>query len=117
MPNVRVPPPPTDAENKDAWQFWYLSIKDTISTLSGAPHNTLSGLQGGNSTERYHLTSAAATDVAGIPALQAAVAGLGTASTVSGLSVVVATAKLTGAGVNGSMTFTNGVLTAQLQAT
>lgn len=34
-----------------------------------------------------------------------------------GLSVVIATAKLTGLGANGSMTFTNGVLTAQTAAT
>lgn len=35
----------------------------------------------------------------------------------SGITVTIATAKLTGAGVNGSMTFTNGILTAQTQAT
>ena len=35
----------------------------------------------------------------------------------SGLSVTIATAKLTTLGANGSMTFTNGILTAQTQAT
>jgi len=35
----------------------------------------------------------------------------------SGLSVTITTAKLTAGGANGSMTFTNGVLTAQTQAT
>ena len=34
-----------------------------------------------------------------------------------GVSVTIATAKLTGGGANGSMTFTNGLLTAQVQAT
>lgn len=34
-----------------------------------------------------------------------------------GISVVITTAKLTGGGANGSMTFTNGILTAQTQAT
>lgn len=34
-----------------------------------------------------------------------------------GVSAVIATAKLTGGGVNGSMTFTNGILTAQTPAT
>jgi len=34
-----------------------------------------------------------------------------------GLSVTITTAKLTPAGANGSMTFTNGILTAQTQAT
>lgn len=35
----------------------------------------------------------------------------------SGLSVTITTAKLTPTGTNGSMTFTNGILTAQTQAT
>jgi len=35
----------------------------------------------------------------------------------NGLSVTIVTAKLTGGGVNGSMTFTNGILTAQTAAT
>lgn len=39
------------------------------------------------------------------------------AANLPGLSVTITTAKLTGAGVNGSMTFTNGILTAQTQAT
>lgn len=44
--------------------------------------------------------------------------GLGTIATQnSGLSVTINTAKLTTGGVNGSMTFTNGILTAQTQAT
>lgn len=35
----------------------------------------------------------------------------------AGLTVVITTAKLTGGGANGSMTFTNGVLTARVAAT
>jgi hypothetical protein len=34
-----------------------------------------------------------------------------------GITVVITTAKLTGGGVDGSMTFTNGILTAQVAAT
>lgn len=34
-----------------------------------------------------------------------------------GITTVIATAKLTGGGANGTMTFVNGILTAQLQAT
>jgi hypothetical protein len=34
-----------------------------------------------------------------------------------GISVTITTAKLTAVGVNGSMTFTNGILTSQTQAT
>lgn len=44
--------------------------------------------------------------------------GLGTIATQNtGLSVTITTAKLTLAGANGSMTFTNGILTSQTQAT
>lgn len=35
----------------------------------------------------------------------------------AGITAVIATAKLTGGGANGSMTFTNGVLTARTDAT
>lgn len=35
----------------------------------------------------------------------------------AGLNVTITTAKLTGGGTNGSMTFTNGVLTSQTPAT
>jgi hypothetical protein len=35
----------------------------------------------------------------------------------AGISATIATAKLTGGGTNGSMTFVNGVLTAQVAAT
>jgi hypothetical protein len=44
--------------------------------------------------------------------------GLGTMATQNtGISATIATAKLTPGGTNGSMTFTNGILTAQTQAT
>ena len=35
----------------------------------------------------------------------------------AGITAVIVTAKLTGGGANGSMTFTNGILTAQTPAT
>lgn len=40
-----------------------------------------------------------------------------TGSPPSGVTTTITTAKLTGGGANGSMTFTNGVLTAQTPAT
>lgn len=44
--------------------------------------------------------------------------GLGTIATQNtGISVTITTSKLTSGGANGSMTFTNGILTAQTQAT
>jgi hypothetical protein len=44
--------------------------------------------------------------------------GLGTMATQNvGITATITTAKLTGVGANGSMTFVNGILTAQTQAT
>jgi hypothetical protein len=43
--------------------------------------------------------------------------GSGTPTWVTGLSVTITTAKLTPTGTNGSMTFTDGILTSQTQAT
>lgn len=48
------------------WLSWFLLVSQFINTsggASGTAHNNLSGLQGGSSTERYHLTGAAATAV------------------------------------------------------
>jgi hypothetical protein len=42
---------------------------------------------------------------------------VGATPTTTGLSVTITTAKLTGGGANGSMTFVNGLLTAQTAAT
>lgn len=61
------------------------------------------------STGTFTKTQPNFTDVAG----QIATAQL----PASGLSVTITTAKLTVGGANGSMTFTNGILTAQVQAT
>lgn len=68
-------------------------------TWSAPVHNSLSTLQGGTVGEYYHMTSAQNT------------------AFVAGLSVTITTAKLNAIGANGSMTFTNGILTAQVQAT
>lgn len=115
------------------------------SALTAGPHNSLSGIQGGTSGEYYHLTNSQVTnllsttdktdltdgnssslhyhtsdrDRANHTGTQAVgtITGLGTAATQSGLSVTITTAKLTGGGVNGSMTFTDGVLTSQTAAT
>lgn len=53
-----------------------------------------------------------------VPALSALTGQITTGQLpASGLTVVITTAKLTGGGANGSMTFTNGILTAQTPAT
>jgi len=90
MAQIRIPPPPP-MENKDPgmWLGWYNAVHDAISRLSNAlswgninftgsnitdiltrNHNDLSSLQGGSSTERYHLTSTQASAIAAFNATQ-----------------------------------------------
>jgi len=110
-------------------------------------HSDLQNMQGGTAGQYYHVTSTQATAIAAFNATQwtdltdsgestlhyhasdraranhtgtqllATISDAGTAASQSGLSVTITTAPVTGGGVAGSMTFTNGVLTAQTQAT
>ena len=118
-----------------------------ITDIMSRSHQDLTSLQGGSVGERYHLTSTQATAIASFNATQwtdltdngdttihfhsadraranhtgtqllATISDAGTAASQSGLSVTITTAPVTGGGATGSMTFTNGVLTAQTQAT
>ena len=87
-------------------------------TATGARTNLGAAASGANSdiTSLSGLTTALSILQGGTGATTASGArtnlGLG-----SGLSVTIATAKLTVGGANGSMTFTNGILTAQTAAT
>lgn len=152
---VRIPPPPTGTEDRSIWNNWYIAVQNAIASLAASlkwslldftgsnltdivtkSHQVLDNLQGGSSTERYHLTAAQWTDLtdAGDSILHyhatdrdrtnhtgtqtlATISDAGTAASQSGLSVTITTAALTGGGAQGNMTFTNGVLTAQTQAT
>lgn len=115
------------------WLKWFIDLVGVINASGGGTgivqHNSTSGLQGGTTNQYYHLTSAKEALVAAITATAAAINAAATyvaaltATTTQvnqlavGLTVVVTTAKLTGGGANGSLTFTNGVLTAQVAAT
>lgn len=78
---TRIPPPPVHSEDKTIWNNWYVSIKDAINNLRGdlkwvnldfassnitdisaKSHQDLDNLQGGSTTERYHLTAAQASN-------------------------------------------------------
>ena len=118
-----------------------------ITDIAFKSHQDLTSLQGGSSTERYHVSATQAAAIAAFNATQwtdltdggtsalhyhandrdranhtgtqllSTISDAGTAARQSGLSVTINTAKLTPAGADGSMTFTNGVLTAQVPAT
>jgi hypothetical protein len=127
----QLPPPPQElpAELHRWFQLVYARLRaanvGTISftdlnftggDLTEIPtrnHNDLQAIQGGSPTDIQHLTTAQVTDLAAntsdIATIKAEIA--------AGLTVIITTAKLTAGGVNGSMTFTNGILTAQTAAT
>jgi hypothetical protein len=94
----------------------FTDLNFTAGNLTDIPtrnHNDLQTIQGGSATDRQHLTTAQvtaiATNTSDIATIKAEIA--------SGLTVTITTAKLTSGGANGSMTFTNGILTAQTAAT
>ena len=106
-----------------------------ITSILTRAHNTLQGLQGGNvgGTDYYHLDATQYTTLTAL-SLPLSIANGGTAATTQagartnlglgtmateniGITATITTAALTPAGTQGSMTFTNGILTAQTQAT
>lgn len=113
-----LPPAPIGALFTDyTWGDWYTKVRTAINQASVVAwtsinftgsnltslvtrnHNDLQNFQGGTTAQYYHLTSLQ----------QAAVA--------AGITATITTAKLTTGGTNGSMTFTRGILTAQVPAT
>ena len=111
-----IPPSPVDAPfGSYNWSDWFNKVRNQINsatTLQWAQITDFTGsnltqiatrlhdsLQSINGAGTYHITSAQATALT------------------NGLSLTITTAKLTAGGTNGSMTFTNGVLTAQVAAT
>ena len=82
-------------------------------TTGTLPHAQLPVLVSGDIPNNGANTTGTASNITGI----LAVAHGGTGTATPGLSVTITTAKLTTTGANGSMTFTNGMLTAQTPAT
>lgn len=113
---VIIDPRTKNARFNPVWLKWFVDLVGIINASGGGggtvTHNLLAGLQGGTANQFYHLTATQDSLVAAITATAAQINKLGV-----GLSVIITTAKLTPAGANGSMTFTNGVLTAQVAAT
>jgi len=100
-----------------------------LQSIETRQHNSLQSIQGGQGGQYYHLNLAQYNTIVALPSLgtmstqdanSVAITGGSIAGTIiptGGISVTITTAKLTTGGVNGSMTFTNGILTAQTQAT
>jgi len=129
MPIKMLPPPPPTNQGVDSRQFrdWFYTIfsqtngnLDQIGTMAYENSNNVS-ITGGN-IANTNLSNIQTPGLTGY--LYGHNTGPVTASTTipysaitGGLSVTITTAKLTSGGTNGSMTFTNGILTAQTQAT
>ena len=127
-----LPPPPPISQALDTRQFrdWFYTVfaqtngnldqlgtmayenSDSVSITGGNVANTnLSNIKTpGLTGYLYGHNTGAVTASTTIP--YSAITG-----TPTGLSVTITTAKLTTLGSNGSMTFTNGILTSQTQAT
>jgi hypothetical protein len=80
--DIRIPPPPLSTKDSGVWATWYIRVKDAINQLRDSlawtsisfigsnltdiltrNHNDLQNIQGGGTTERYHLTLAQHTDL------------------------------------------------------
>jgi hypothetical protein len=68
MAVVIIPPPPQEGSDKGIMNSWFNRVHDAISklntTITNYAHNGLLNIQGGSSTERYHLTAAQVSQLA-----------------------------------------------------
>lgn len=99
MAIVTLPPAPSgDKDFTSSWNSWLVEVKRKLANTNQT-HNALASIQGGIPNQYYHITSAQASALS------------------SGFSGTIVTAKLTLGGSNGSMTFSNGILISQIEAT
>ena len=91
----------------------------TVSAVSTIPYSDISGTPTLGTMASQNANSVAITGgtISGVAITGSTIPYSNVTGTPSGLSVTITTAKLTLTGTNGSMTFTNGILTAQTQAT
>jgi hypothetical protein len=126
----QIPPIPNNPiTDTFVWRDWFFKVSQilvqqasiawtsldftgsNLLNIQTRQHNALQSIQGGNAGQYYHLTQAEYTTVTTLPTF-------GTIVTQNlGLTATITTAPLTIAGATGSMTFVNGILTAQTQAT
>jgi hypothetical protein len=87
-----------------------------VSASTTIPSGSISGL-GTMATQNANAVAITGGTISGVAITSSTIPYSNVTGTPTGLSVTITTAKLTVAGTNGSMTFTNGILTAQTQAT
>jgi hypothetical protein len=91
----------------------------TVSAVSTIPYSDISGTPTLGTMASQNANSVAITGgtITGVNLSGSSIPYSDVTGTPTGLSVTITTAKLTTLGTNGSMTFTNGILTSQTQAT
>jgi len=133
MANLLPPIPQDKIEENTRWREWFRNLGTYIqqaqvgntvwsivqggtgaSTANGARTNL--GL-GSMAVENSSSVSITGGTINGVAITGSTIPYSNVTGTPSGLSVTINTAKLTTLGTNGSMTFTNGILTSQTQAT
>jgi len=144
---VQLPPIPNNpVTDVFVWRDWFFKVSQllvqqasiawtsidftssNLQDIQTRQHNALQSIQGGIASQYYHLTATEYATVQAFPTLPLSIANGGTGATTaatartnlglgSGLTVTITTAALTALGTQGSMTFTNGILTAQTPAT
>ena len=139
---ILIPPPPNGGD-ESTQQDWFVRIRNAINKLGASitwaildktgsnltdivtrNHSDLQNIQGGthhlSSTDYTDLTDGGNTSLHYHSADRDRANHTGTqahTTIIGGISVTIATAKLTALGADGSMTFENGILTAQTAAT
>ena len=122
-----LPPIPQDPIEENArWRNWFLNLGSYIqqTQVGGVVLTILQGGTGANSAagarQNLGLGTMAVENSKSVDITGGSITGTTVSGTIvptGGLSVTITTAKLTTSGTNGSMTFTNGILTASTQAT
>lgn len=73
-----LPPPPTYTTDQAVWTDWFVVISQAITSVQAGnlSHNNLLNIQGGNSTERYHLLNSEYSQVQHLGATKGATSAI-----------------------------------------
>lgn len=111
-----IPPIPVDAPfGSTNWTDWYFKVRNAINNAQSISWSQITNFTGSNLTS---LATRNHDDLQNIHGNGTSHVSTGQATAIAaGITATIATAKLITLGSNGSMTFTNGVLTASTPAT
>lgn len=119
--NLLPPIPQTPIGEDFTWRDWFKNLGTYVqkAQTGGSPWTILQGGTGASTATGARSNLGLGT-IATQNANNVAITGgsiMGVVHPTNGITTTITTAKLTSTGTNGSMTFINGILTAQTQAT